>query len=297
MGSSDAFLAKYELIDSFSIYSPTDWSTDIAPKVIGQFYIERNGVDVSSVQYAYSTTGSSTPTNWMAVDGVYEDAACTDPAEDGDTGWLYVVINSVPFNQESDTQNTIRFRASDTTKNLGIQSNAIVIRIDTSTTSSVFLPLVNLETSLPILLILIIVLSIIGVVSIGVVYKFKMAPPRSSSEDEFKITKEEQEIPRSKDLTVKEIKTIKSPFTDRMSLTDKIKVLSENMIPIEMMPEFQDEQLKEYFNQNFTALPLAVKEKITSLDISSEEKLQILKEFTSISEKYQNKFLKILDEE
>jgi hypothetical protein len=118
--------------ESFSVYSPTDWIIDQTPPVIAQFYTELSGVDRSSVQYAYSTSGALTPTNWVAVDEIYEDSGCIDPAEDGDTGWLYTKVDAVPFNQESGTLNTIRFRANDTAGNDGIQATATTILISSN---------------------------------------------------------------------------------------------------------------------------------------------------------------------
>ncbi len=117
---------------SFSIYSPTNWAINQSPTVICQFYTSTSGVDVSTVQYAYSTSGSLTPTNWAAVDGVYEGSACTAIAEDNDTGTLYACIMAVPFGQSSDILNTIRFRANDMVGNIGVQTTATIIRVDTS---------------------------------------------------------------------------------------------------------------------------------------------------------------------
>ncbi|MHA1269337.1 MAG: hypothetical protein ACTSPY_06070 [Candidatus Helarchaeota archaeon] len=128
----ESFLGKYLLRDSFDINSPLDWVNKSTPTVIGKFYIEQYGINTSSVQYAYSTTGSLYPDNWTPVNGVYEDSNCTDPAEDGDTGWLYAKVVNVPFNQDSESNNTIRFRATDLTSNRGTQSNASIIKIDSN---------------------------------------------------------------------------------------------------------------------------------------------------------------------
>ena len=78
-----------------------------------------SGVNTSAVYFAYSTTGSSTPTNWANVTGVYTDASCQNLAADGATGTLYALIGNVPFNQDSASQNTIRISV---TKNNGMQS-------------------------------------------------------------------------------------------------------------------------------------------------------------------------------
>ncbi|MFX1337928.1 MAG: hypothetical protein ACFFDK_04910 [Promethearchaeota archaeon] len=116
--------------NGFSIYSPTDWVSDLTPMVIGSFYTAKSGVNVSTVEYAYSTMGEAEPNNWIAVDGVYKDGICTNPAENGDTGWIYAQVLNVPFNQESESLNTIRFRATDLANNQGYQSTATNIKID-----------------------------------------------------------------------------------------------------------------------------------------------------------------------
>ena len=114
----------------FYIYSPDDWISDITPDVIGCFYVSGCGINTATVEFAYSLTGSSDPINWAAVDGVYENSACTNDAEDGDTGYFYAKVSSVPFNQESGMLNTIRFRAEDMCSLLGTQVIASVIKID-----------------------------------------------------------------------------------------------------------------------------------------------------------------------
>jgi hypothetical protein len=147
LGAGNAIIAWYDLrpgtywnlyaqrTDSvppsnFAIYAPTTWVNDGTPSVICQFYESMSGINISTVQYAYSKSGSSTPENWAAVNGVYNDAACTDLAVDGDIGWLYAKVDAVPFNQDSGTQNRIRFRAMDMTDNLGTQTTATIIQID-----------------------------------------------------------------------------------------------------------------------------------------------------------------------
>ncbi len=137
-GNNDAFLVMYSKLDSFSIYTPIGWSKNQTPTVVAKFCLEKDGINISSVQYAYSTTGSVSPNNWAQVDGVYEDPLCTNLAENGDTGWLYAKVNAVPFGQDSDVFNTIRFRAKNLNGNLGIQGNTSIIKIDTTSPSISF---------------------------------------------------------------------------------------------------------------------------------------------------------------
>ncbi len=117
---------------SFSIHSPTDWVNNQTPAVVCEFLEPMgSGIGIGMVEYAYATDGSLTPTNWTAVDGVFLDSDCTIPAAEHAFGWLYAKVNAVPFGQDSDTDNTIRFRAVDAAGNLGTQANATIIKIDT----------------------------------------------------------------------------------------------------------------------------------------------------------------------
>ncbi|HME50664.1 MAG TPA: fibronectin type III domain-containing protein, partial [Candidatus Lokiarchaeia archaeon] len=115
---------------SFSICSPSGWTGSQTPTVICSFYPGWQGLNVSTVRYAYSTNGSSTPVNWKQVDGVYTDAACTIPASNGIIGLVYAKVIAVPFFQDSSTLNTIRFCATDLGANLDIQATAFMIQVD-----------------------------------------------------------------------------------------------------------------------------------------------------------------------
>ncbi len=90
-----------------------------------------SGIDNGTVQYAFSKTGSLIPTNWLPVTGLFLDQGCTIPAPNGTTGIVYALIENVAFNQDSGTQNTIRFQCVDRANNLGTQSSAMVVPIDT----------------------------------------------------------------------------------------------------------------------------------------------------------------------
>ncbi|HUX98969.1 MAG TPA: hypothetical protein VMV49_05410, partial [Candidatus Deferrimicrobium sp.] len=114
----------------YILESPVDWINNQTPPVICRFYEAVSGVNISSAEFAYSTDGNMTPTNWVAVDGVYTDLACTDPAENWDSGWLYAKVNAVPFNHDSETENIIRFRICDMAGALGT-SAPFIIKIDT----------------------------------------------------------------------------------------------------------------------------------------------------------------------
>jgi len=148
----------------FSVYSPADQVDDQTPTVIMKFFTSESGINISTVEYAYSTSGESKPTNWLSVDGVYLDAECTDLAIDGTTGWLFAKINAVTFNQKSLTQNTIRMRARDMLGNLGVQENATVIPIVAKTT-----PPIDIETIIIIGIIIIVVIVAISITALKII--------------------------------------------------------------------------------------------------------------------------------
>ncbi len=55
-------------IISIYIYNNATWATNETPSVICNFSItSAAGVDLSTAQYAFSTTGATSPTNWASV--------------------------------------------------------------------------------------------------------------------------------------------------------------------------------------------------------------------------------------
>ena len=129
-------------ITNVTIFQPIQ-PHDTTPQVICRIHIAGAGINLSSVQYAFSTSGSLTPTNWAPVDGIYLDAAYSIPAHEGAKGFLYIKVNAVPFNQSSLTENTIRFRVSDLLNN-EITSDVVVIEISEDPQSSSTFPLIFL---------------------------------------------------------------------------------------------------------------------------------------------------------
>jgi hypothetical protein len=132
---STAFTVKIDTRppENFTLESPSNWVNNVTPSVIGRVYTVESGINTTTFEFAFSTDGNLTPENWTPVGGVYEDINCTDLAENGDTGWLYVKVNMVEFYQDSETNNTIRFRGRDMAGNLGTQDKANIIQIDTQT--------------------------------------------------------------------------------------------------------------------------------------------------------------------
>jgi len=123
----DAAIAS---ITNFTLVNPLTTVQDTTPDIICQISVRGAGINLSSVQYAYSTVGGAAPTNWTPVNGIYLDAACTISAHNGSTGILYLKVNSVQFNQYSSTNNIIFFRAADMTGTQVIQSSPITIQIE-----------------------------------------------------------------------------------------------------------------------------------------------------------------------
>ena len=78
-----AFIIKIDttIPGNITIVSPSNWATNTTPMVIVQvfFPIGLSGVNNASGQYAFSTTGQANPSTWMAMDGMFNDSACTLP--------------------------------------------------------------------------------------------------------------------------------------------------------------------------------------------------------------------------
>ncbi len=146
-----SFTIDFTPPSNIMVISPLEAVNTQTPTVICRVQVSGAGINLSSAQYAYSTTGSLTPTNWVPVDGVYLDSSCQILASDGVTGLLYLKVNAVPFNQYSTTDNTIRFRVSDIANNQVTQSTAAIVPTE--------------EEGLDIILIIIIIGAIAGVAS------------------------------------------------------------------------------------------------------------------------------------
>jgi hypothetical protein len=138
--------ANIPFIRNFTLFSPLTDVRDTTPTIICQIFVTGAGINLSSVQYAYSTTGNLTPINWAPVNGVYLDAACTLSASDGATGVLYLKVDAVPFNHPSLTKNIIRFGAADMAGIQIIQSLPITIKItkETHPTNSIIFIIISI---------------------------------------------------------------------------------------------------------------------------------------------------------
>jgi len=82
-------------------FSPTDWVADQTPDCTIEAKDITAGIDVSAAYYSYSTDGGSSWSIWTS-------ASCT--GSDGATSYQTLTADSVSFNQDSGTQNKIKFR-------------------------------------------------------------------------------------------------------------------------------------------------------------------------------------------
>ena len=94
-------------------FTPTDWVADQTPDCTIREKDNTVGLDVSTACYKYSTDGSSSWSGWLS-------ASCT--GSDGTTSYQTITAGSAPFNQDSGTQNRIKFRIDDTAPNTGVMS-------------------------------------------------------------------------------------------------------------------------------------------------------------------------------
>ncbi|PXF57807.1 MAG: hypothetical protein C4B59_14570 [Candidatus Methanogaster sp.] len=100
--------------------TPTDWVADQTPDCTIEVKDNTAGLDVGAACYKYSTDGGSSWSGWRS-------ASCT--GSDGTTSYRTITAGSVPFNQDSGTQNMIKFKIDDVATNTG-ESGEYVVRVD-----------------------------------------------------------------------------------------------------------------------------------------------------------------------
>jgi hypothetical protein len=101
-------------------FSPTDWIVDQTPDCTIEAKDKTAGLDVSTACYKYSTDGGSSWSCWRS-------ASCT--GSDGTTSYQTMTAGSAPFNQDSGTQNKIKFKIDDAASNTG-ESDEYAVRVD-----------------------------------------------------------------------------------------------------------------------------------------------------------------------
>ncbi len=129
--------------NGFTMVSPTvSWSNTLNPVIIISFNagaVNSSGLNNGSVEYAYSITGSATPSNWAPVTGVFTDSGCTIPAVNGTFGVVYVEIPTISF-VESGTANYVRISALDIAGNNGTQAYLIKTDVTAPNTFTLYSP-------------------------------------------------------------------------------------------------------------------------------------------------------------
>ena len=107
-------------------FTPTNWITDQTPDCTIEAKDVTAGLDVSTARYKYSTNGGSSWRSWLS-------ASCT--GEGGTTLYQTITASSVPFNQDSGTQNKIKFKIDDMVGNTG-ESGEYTVKINTTEISA-----------------------------------------------------------------------------------------------------------------------------------------------------------------
>ena len=88
------------------------------------------------------------------------------------------------------------------------------------------------------------------------------------------------------------IKATKTAFSKGLAIDDKLKMLIEQEIPIEYLPEIKDYSLIKHIKQEFTPIPLDLLEKIQRLDLSPEDAQEIIEDLIKLPKEAQEEFLK-----
>jgi len=101
-------------------FAPTGWVADQTPDCTIRAADNTAGLDVSEAYYKYSTDGGSSWSGWRS-------ASCT--GSDGATSYQTITASAVPFNQDSGTQNKIKFKIDDVAGNTG-ESTEYTVKID-----------------------------------------------------------------------------------------------------------------------------------------------------------------------
>ena len=127
-GSADHYKVKIDTAnpEGWQNFNPTDWVKDQTPDCTIEVKDVRSGLDVSTALYKYSSDGGPTWSGWIS-------ASCT--GSDGITPYQTITADSVPFNQDSGTQNKIKFRIDDMVGNTG-ESGEYTVKIDAADPSA-----------------------------------------------------------------------------------------------------------------------------------------------------------------
>jgi hypothetical protein len=112
----------------WSNFGPSGWQTTTRrPAAHIDIQDAMSGLNVSSAQYAYSTNGGASYSAWLPA---------SLSGTDGTTSTQTLSVSAIPFDQDSATQNKVKFRVSDVSGNSS-ESTAYLMQIDASPPSSV----------------------------------------------------------------------------------------------------------------------------------------------------------------
>ncbi|MHA1381746.1 MAG: hypothetical protein ACTSRG_25535, partial [Candidatus Helarchaeota archaeon] len=287
-------------IPSWPFYKDTTPPIIIINTISGETYNSKPTFDVDfldtyslGVAYykidSYTPTGTNT-TGWTTIfDSFGGNSYTTD----------FTISTSV-WDSLIDGKHIIYFKTWDDVNNVN-DSNLIYIEFYKATKNLSF-PLIipPLETSNPFLITLFVIIGAVGITASVLVYKkFKVSPSNKTKLKAFKVKNKEakSKIYNKEALFRTDYKPKLEIISRFMTLDEKINALYNSKVSIDLISDMYDNELNEYINQHFTIISYRVKEKIMNLKIPMEEKLTILEEFESISEYFQNEFLKELEEE
>jgi hypothetical protein len=85
-------------------FTPTGWLNTQSPGAAVQVVDTLSGLNVTSGQYAYSTNGGSSFSSWQPASVSGQNATTTTQT---------ISVAAIPFNQDSATQNVVKFRIAD----------------------------------------------------------------------------------------------------------------------------------------------------------------------------------------
>jgi parallel beta-helix repeat protein len=93
-----------------------------------------------------------------------------------------------------------------------------------------------------------------------------------------------------------DLREVGKRLRDASSIEEKIRVLHDGAVPLEIIGSLDDEDVISYFNQQFASLPIQLIEFLQRLDAPLEDKAEIIAEFNNLSTAQKKEFLNELSE-
>ncbi len=127
-GSTDHYRVKIDTADpeGWQNFAPADWVADQTPDCTIEAKDITAGLDISTACYKYSKDDGSAWSVWISA---------SSTGSDGTTSYQTITADSVPFNLDSGTQNTIKFMIDDAVGNTG-ESDEYTVKIDAADPSA-----------------------------------------------------------------------------------------------------------------------------------------------------------------